>query len=335
MFYQMILLKKIINRVINLKSFNFFFKKLRGNFVILYYHGVADNYEIEKIKGPNKHLFVSKSNFSKQMEFLKNNKIDVISIDELYKLDFNPPKFSVVLSFDDGYKDNIKIAYPILKEKNFPFIIYLIPKILNEEPWVWWIELWDQLQKKNMIIIDKDKIDVSTEDLKISLFLRIKKKMKLLQIKAQKKMIKELFDLSSTTNMSEFFLNEKEIKLLIEDKLVTIGSHSQDHLSLKKFSKNIIYDQINKSKIYLEKYFDISIKHFSYPYGQNEDIAFYEHEILSALGFVTSVTTMDYSYKKFNPHYLNRCSIGPNVSENDFKRKLLGVDRILRKIFFR
>ena len=65
------------------------------------------------------------------MEFLKNNKIEVISIDELYKSNFKPKKFSVVISFDDGYKDNIKIVYPILKEKNFPFIIYVVPKTFD------------------------------------------------------------------------------------------------------------------------------------------------------------------------------------------------------------
>ena len=269
------------------------------------------------------------------MEFLKNNKIEVISIDELYKSNFKPKKFSVVISFDDGYKDNIKIVYPILKEKNFPFIIYVVPKLLIDEPWVWWIELWNQLQKKNMIMLENNKINVSTEDLKIKLFLKIKKIMKSLQIKDQKEMIRKIFNLNNTTNMSELFLNLTDLKLLAKDKLVTIGSHSQDHLCLKKFDKDIICEQINNSKIYLEKSFKIPIKHFSYPYGQNEDIAFIEHEILSSLGFDTSVTTMDYSYKKFNSYYINRCSIGPNVNENDFQRKLLGVDKILRKIFFR
>ena len=41
------------------------------------------------------------------------------------------------------------------------------------------------------------------------------------------------------------------------------------------------------------------------------------------LDFLTGVTTSDYSYKDFNNFYLNRCSIGPNVKKDDFKRKLL------------
>jgi len=330
----MILIKKILNKLVKYETINNFFQKQRENFVILYYHGVIDDHELDKLNGPNKHLFVSKSNFIKQMKFLKKNNIKVISIDELYIQNFKPQKFSVVISFDDGYKNNINIVYPILKEKNFPFIIYIIPKLLTDEPWVWWIELWRQLQKKNIVMIENEKFNVSTENLKFKFFLKIKKTMKLLQIKNQKEMIKKIFNLKVTTDMSNLFLNIADLKLLAKDKLVTLGSHSQDHLCLKKFDRVIILDQIKNSKIFLEKSLEIAIKHFSYPYGQKEDIAFYEHEILSSLGFCTSVTTMDYSYNKFNPYYLNRCSIGPNVNEIDFQRKLLGVDKALRKFFF-
>ena len=331
----MILIKKIINKLINIKLIENIFKKLRGNFIILYYHGVLDDYEFEKINGPNKHLFVPKSNFIEQMNFLEKNGINVISMDELYETKFKPSKFSVIISFDDGYKDNLKIVYPILKKKNFPFIIYLVPKLLEEEPWVWWLELWDQLQKRNVIIYDECQMNIDTENLKIKAFLKIKKKMKKLQIKDQKKMIQTIFNLDKTTNMSEYFLNKTEINSLIKDKLVTLGSHSYDHLSLKKFDKKIAYEQITKSKIYLEKCFNVPIIHFSYPYGQKDDIAFIEHEMLFDNKFNTGVTTMDYSYKKFNSYYLNRCSIGPYINENDFDRKLLGVDKILRKFFFK
>ena len=37
----------------------------------------------------------------------------------------------------------------------------------------------------------------------------------------------------------------------------------------------------------------------------------------------------------FNQYYLDRCSIGPNVRTADFRRKLLGVDQLLRKFFLR
>ena len=50
-------------------------------------------------------------------------------------------------------------------------------------------------------------------------------------------MIRKIFNLNNTTNMSELFLNLTDLKLLAKDKLVTIGSHSQDHLCLKNLIK--------------------------------------------------------------------------------------------------
>ena len=327
--------KIFINRLINIRLVSNIFKYFRKKYVILYYHGVVDDQDNDKLDGPNKHLFIPKSKFISQMSFLMRNNINVISMDDLYRSNFKALKFSVVLSFDDGYKDNLNIVYPILKEKNYPFIVYLIPKILKEEPWVWWLELWSLLKERNVISIKNKKVNINTFKSKIKIFIKIKKMIKLLKIEDQKKLISKIFNISKRKNMNSYFLNKSEIFSLIKDNLVTIGSHTQDHLSLKKFDKKIVFEQIEKSKEYLEKTFNRPIKHFSYPYGQSEDIAFYEHKILSSLGFQTGVTTLDYSFKRFNQYYLNRCSIGPNVEEDDFKRKLLGIDRLLRKIFLR
>ncbi len=328
-------LKNYINKIINFSLIEKLFKILRKNYLILYYHGIIDDEEFKRLKGPNKHLFIPKSNFRDQIYFLKENNIDVISLDELYEKNFKPKKFSVVFTFDDGYKDNLEIAYPILKENNFPFTIYIVPKILIETPWVWWLELWSQLENRDIVFFKNEKINIDTEIKKTHFFLRIKKKIKLLKVEDQKILIKEIFNLQKITDMSKYFLNISEIKHILKDKLVTIGSHSNDHLSLKNFQKKEVFDQISDSKNYLEKTFNINIRHFSYPYGQIQDISFNEHEILKDLKFSTSVTTLDYSYKNFNNYYLERCSIGPNVKKDDFKRKLLGVDRILRKIFYR
>ena len=35
-------------------------------------------------------------------------------------------------------------------------------------------------------------------------------------------------------------------------------------------------------------------------------------------------------YKRFNKYYLSRCSIGPYIDIEDFKRKILGVDSLLK-----
>lgn len=331
----MILIKKITNKIIKFYPIKNIFYKIRDKYTILYYHGIVEDSHFKKINGPNKHLFVKKSAFIEQMNYLKNNNIDVISIENLHKLKFKPSRYSVVLTFDDGYKDNIKIVYPILKKKKFPFIIYLVPKILKGETWVWWLELWNLINKYKEIKINKKKIKLNSLELKEKFFIKIKKKIKLLKIKDQKKLLKNIFKLKAINSQKKLFLNKKDVQKLLKDDLVTIGSHTNDHLSLKNFKKNIVIKQLSESKKYLEKTFNIKIKHFSYPYGQFEDIKFNEHKILKDQGYLTSVTTLEYSNTKKNPYYLDRCPIGPFVNIDDFHRKILGADKLIKKIFLK
>jgi len=63
------------------------------------------------------------------------------------------------------------------------------------------------------------------------------------------------------------FLNEKEIKEVIDSGLVEIGSHTLDHLSLDYIPSNLAKKQIFESKSKLEEEFGITIKSFAYPYG--------------------------------------------------------------------
>jgi len=63
------------------------------------------------------------------------------------------------------------------------------------------------------------------------------------------------------------FLNENQIKELVDSDLVEVGSHTLDHLYLKTLAKSVAKKQIEDSKTQLEKRFHINIKTFAYPYG--------------------------------------------------------------------
>lgn len=75
-----------------------------------------------------------KENFEKQMKYLKDNNYTTLTLDELYAFfqkNIPIPKKSVVLTFDDGYKDNYENAYPILKKYGFKATLFVITNCLN------------------------------------------------------------------------------------------------------------------------------------------------------------------------------------------------------------
>ncbi len=84
-----------------------------------------------------KDSFITSSieNFEKQMKYLSDNNYKTLTSDEFYRFkkgDFKAPKKSVFITFDDGWRDNIVYAYPILKKYNLKATIFLVTEWINK-----------------------------------------------------------------------------------------------------------------------------------------------------------------------------------------------------------
>ena len=85
-----------------------------GN-AILNYHRICSDNNMSK---PNDELVVAAKKFKEQLIFLKKN-YNLVSLDNLLNFEKNK-KFNISITFDDGYKDNLTYALPILNELNVP-----------------------------------------------------------------------------------------------------------------------------------------------------------------------------------------------------------------------
>lgn len=95
---------------------------------ILMYHSIS--YEKDNI------LRLPKEKFRKQMKYLKDNNYTTLSLDELYsymKTGKCLPSKPIVITFDDGYKDNYTNAYPILKEFKLKATVFVITNTIDHE----------------------------------------------------------------------------------------------------------------------------------------------------------------------------------------------------------
>lgn len=104
-----------------------FIKNSNEGIPVLMYHSI-DN----EIFNPMK---VSKEKFEEQMKFLKDNGYTTLTLDELYGYFINRkniPQKSLVLTFDDGYRDNYTNAYPILKKYGLKATIFVITGMVDK-----------------------------------------------------------------------------------------------------------------------------------------------------------------------------------------------------------
>jgi len=95
---------------------------------VLMYHKVSP--------GKKEKYRISPERFTNQMEYLSKKGYQTISPDELLgvvrKRRILPEK-SVLLTFDDGYKDNFTYAYSILKKYHFKATIFLVTQYMGRK----------------------------------------------------------------------------------------------------------------------------------------------------------------------------------------------------------
>ena len=95
--------------------------------MILNYHKV-DNMNIS--------LSVLPDDFAAQMDYLKRNDYHTITTNELYASlagEADLPENPVLITFDDGYKDNYQNAYPILKKYGFKATVFVVTSFMGTQ----------------------------------------------------------------------------------------------------------------------------------------------------------------------------------------------------------
>jgi peptidoglycan/xylan/chitin deacetylase (PgdA/CDA1 family) len=106
---------------------------------ILAYHRVLD----EKSRGfafDHELVSASRALFRDQLRFVRDN-FNVIGFEDLARAEDagRPwPERGVVITFDDGYRDNYTHAYPILRELNLPATIFLTTGHIGRSSLFWW-----------------------------------------------------------------------------------------------------------------------------------------------------------------------------------------------------
>ncbi len=104
---------------------------------ILRYHGINEFYGSD--------LNVKESEFEKQLRFL-SEKYSVISLEyAVQSIQHNAQK-AVVITFDDGYRDNYDVAFPLLKAQKMPATVFLLTGEKGPAPQDRLLE-WEQVRE--------------------------------------------------------------------------------------------------------------------------------------------------------------------------------------------
>lgn len=284
------------------------------------YHYIRENFTT-----PYPSIFgITPDDFRKQLVLLKNQGIFIAPhflVENLNEVLESKDNYLLV-TFDDGLKEQFDFALPILDELNIP-ALFFINSINHIEKKV---SLAHQIHLVRSVVSSDELFEslVTTTNRKLSqleiqqahqfyrfdnpksaelkYFLNV-----LLDITTQEKFINAIFTqyFDEKEVLESLYMNTDEIQQLIQRGY--IGSHTHSHLPLGIYDEQTIFSELETTKKYLENLGGETINCVAYPYGTKEAATEEVGELAQQVGYKIGFTTKPgLNNGSDNPLLLNR-----------------------------
>lgn len=184
------------------------------------YHSIA-NEKLAKLKG----IRVSTTTFEKQIAYLSKHHYKSLTLSEMIEQKENLPRKTVVITFDDGYKDNLTNALPILKKYHFKATLFLV---INRDNNDWAMHrktsnqgVVDKIEKLNdndvKILLQSNLIEIGAHTIHHYNFQTLSEESKKEEIEKSKRALEETFGITCKTFSYPFGLFSQGDENLVKD----------------------------------------------------------------------------------------------------------------------
>lgn len=306
----------------------------RGRAVVLVYHRVLPDDEVVADQNPSG-MSVSCGLFKAQMHELTSN-YRVVNMDELRDhLLSDSQDFVVAVTLDDGYRDNLQNALPILEFHGVPATIYVTTRFPEGDTGIWWFEIWDHILKEDRVQVsfkeqNKEWVTTSLPE-KYQCYNELSALLLPLAHDDKKALLSEFTGTAERKQYPKLCLSWDEVKELDQHDLLTIGAHTHSHPNLNSLDTETAYFELNHSKYLLEQHLGHLVDHFAYPFGGVCEANIREFNMAEQCGFRTAATTRFALLNTSNLYAIPRVAVTQSVSARGLRGKLSGWEHWARQ----
>ena len=261
-----------------------------GRAAILMFHEIQQDHRSELMTGASVALFENSLNWLRQAGW------EIVSFEtclERLATDSGPGRYAV-LTFDDGYRDNVATALPILERHNAPFMVYVPTGAPTRTLQSWWLGLREMFRSADTVTIDAMGKRFHCPELHDKMLGLHEVNEWIHQDYHRVAMLAPTFDraaISLSALNEAYFLNERELQGLALHPLASIGGHTASHAALSSLDVLSARAEMADNRCYLEELLQLPVRHFAYPYGGPRACGPREAHLAKEIGFSTAVTT--------------------------------------------
>ena len=253
----------------------------RPGLIVLTYHRIAE-LEMDPFYDPV--ISATPESFRTQIQWL-HSRMRIITLDELINqvvggLSWREPV--MLLTFDDGYRDNFEFAAPLLREQNIPATFFIPTGFVELAKLPWWDHIAYVIKQTRVrrFVVNRcptrrqSPLEIDLEAMSLTTAIA-----SIIRAFLDETIPDELWFLDQLTQacMVEFdskalgrnlFMSWANVRELADSSLAfTIGSHSHSHRKLATLDIDAQSDELARSKQILQAKLERPIKALAYPYG--------------------------------------------------------------------
>jgi peptidoglycan/xylan/chitin deacetylase (PgdA/CDA1 family) len=298
-----------------------------GRAVIIVFHEIQREFRSELATG------TSISLFEHSLSWLRREGWEIVSLEECFErvLRNDRSRRYAVLTFDDGYRDNVSVALPILERHGAPFLMYVPTGAPTRTIQTWWLGLRELFRSRDDVTVDAMDTRFNCPDFqaKVSALGRVTRWVHEDYHRAAT--LAPTFrkaGISLSALNDAYFLDEGEIQALSRHPLASIGGHTTSHSALTLLDSSSARAEMVDNRNYLQNLIQRPVRHISYPYG---NCGPREEHLASAVGFSTAVTTRP---GHLDAPHLN-CFALPRIlfeSKIEFQAQMNGLQRAFQML---
>jgi peptidoglycan/xylan/chitin deacetylase (PgdA/CDA1 family) len=179
------------------------------------------------------------------------------------------PARAVCITFDDGYRDNLELAVPVLERLGLPATFFLVPKLLSGEIDAWWETLgWAVAESTRPTVAWKGReLGLAGSQARRQVYDELARELKLLDHIERAQAMDALVDsLAPRGDSPALFMDWEQARRLVE-RGFSVQSHTCSHFVLANEPAESQRAELADSRAQLESALGISISTLAYPYG--------------------------------------------------------------------
>jgi len=270
----------------------------RTRVAVLMYHSVME--EPERHATTLGNIIISAKNFRRQMEVLARDYNPLSLNDALQFIQGHKqlPAKPVVVTFDDGYRDNAEVAAPILNQLDIPGVFYVTVSSIDRAmpPWVAKLRYaFSTTGKGAWGGFNGDVYPLATSGGRERAFTIALEHCACLTGRIQEGFVAEVereLETGAMPEESQLMMTWQQTRKLIDEGHI-VGSHTMSHPNLAHVQDDLeLRSELEESKRRLEQKLDSPVIHFSYPCPVLQPHwSARTVELCRQLGYSTAVTT--------------------------------------------